>query len=685
MALFPWAVFLLFFITGPLGDLSGLQAMPGDLRDARLNNYFLENIYLFAIEPSRGLWHLRMLWPFPYVGGFSDNLFGASPLYLLPRFLTGEADTAFQIWFLSSYAANFAACYYALRGLGIGIPAATCGALVFTFALPVTARDGHAQLSYRFPVPLAAVSMLHFLQNGNWRHLLSAFAWLVWQLYGSIYIGFFLSMLLAAMAVSYGVYVCGTRRTCWMDYLLGFRSQWTTARRGAKTGGVLALLVLVGLTLLLFYPYGRVSELYGFKRPVEEITTMLPRPQSYFYCDRSWLWRSSNETFTGLPIRHEHQMFIGLVPLALLLWGLIATFRGRKPGAVPVALAGALFTLIVVTLYWGGISLWILFCQLPVASAIRAMTRIDLVLLFPAAYFAATGVDRLRQAHRAIGPLAVTAIMGLFLFEFLSASLGTTPKAEWRSRLDAKDRLVPAALAPDSVLFFAQQGGHHALEDLDAMWVALRRGRPTLSGYTGHLPAGFSWEFAQDLAELPRRIVAWISFVHAPDPERTYRELVGKVIPVGFAGQATAERLAGFNPPQKLSTRPYSPEELSVLRLRARQARSFGGRCYVEVEVSNSGDQRIITTSALGKSIRLAWRVADPAGPATDDWHQRKDIVFDIPAGGTASVELPIGARDKVNGRTLEVSIVQEREFWLQDHGFEPLRVPLADPDLPPL
>jgi hypothetical protein len=68
-----YAIFLLFFFFIPFSQLSNLSLMPGDVGDARLNNYFLENIYLFFKGKSDSLWHLGFFYPFPFTGGFSDN------------------------------------------------------------------------------------------------------------------------------------------------------------------------------------------------------------------------------------------------------------------------------------------------------------------------------------------------------------------------------------------------------------------------------------------------------------------------------------------------------------------------------------------------------------------------------------------------------------------------------------
>jgi len=159
------SIFLLFFFLIPFNQFNYLDLMPGDIGDARLNNYFLENIYLFLRGTSDSLWHLGFFYPFPFTGGFSDNLFGSSPVYLFFRALNIKSDTAFQFWFLAGYLFNFIASYYSFRKLGGRPLAASVGALIFTFALPTTAHTDHAQLHYRFGLPLALTFLVFFFER----------------------------------------------------------------------------------------------------------------------------------------------------------------------------------------------------------------------------------------------------------------------------------------------------------------------------------------------------------------------------------------------------------------------------------------------------------------------------------------------------------------------------------------
>lgn len=535
--LLPLSVFALFFASGPLLQLEGLRLMPGDFGDARLNNYFLENIYLWVSGAGNSLWHLSFFWPFPYVGGFSDNLFGSSPPYLAARAFGAEPDTAFQTWFLFAYAVNFGACYYALRTLNLSVLAAACGAAIFTFALPVSSRAGHAQLHYRFGVPLALTMLVFALERKSWSYFLWSAFWLVWQFYCSIYIGVFAAVMMSVMIFVWvvGVVIRKSLHRTTTDFADRFKCALSciTSWNRIHAVQVAVLAALAGLLALLFFPYFVVSQSYGFQRSMDEIASMLPRACSYLLCDTSRIWASDSELFASLPMRHEHQMFFGLSVLALSTYGFVTNLR-RGPDLICLLLVAGLFGVGLLTISISGWSLWYIAAQLPLVSAIRAVTRIDLVMLFPLAFLAALGIESLSQFRGRKGALTITLLLALVVVELNAVSPIRSPKEDWRQRLEVKQDLVPADLDKSTVLFFSQNAGLWFEDELDAMWVALRLGRPTLNGYTGNVPAGCTWEFGNNLTEAERRVRAYVKFAGATGGEEDVTELVARIMPVGF-------------------------------------------------------------------------------------------------------------------------------------------------------
>ncbi len=554
------AVFAVAFLLIPYGSLDGWTLMPGDPGDNRLNNYFLENIYRFLAGSSESLVHLGFFHPFPYVLGFSDNLFGSSPFYLLPRVIVGKADVAFQAWYLFGFVLNYASCYYVLERLRLGGPAAILGALLFTFAMPVTAQIGHAQLHYRFAIPMAIWCFVEFLESGRPSWFRAALFWAVWQFYCTIYMGFFLMFFLAAMVLAAALSRMSSgerpdRAVCrW----------WTGPGRDGRLRSLFALCAAVAALSLLFYPYLRVTELYDASRGTGAINGMLPRVQSYFLADGSYLWSSRDgfgiarilePAFASLPMRHEHQLFVGIVGLALAVAGYLFVHRAERHRSLRI-IVGALGLCLVFTVSIEGLSPWQTLTGLPLFSAIRAVSRIVLLFLFPLACLLALAAQLLARGSVAGRRAVAVVFLPLLLFESAFVRVEVSDKALWRSGIERAESLVPEDLPEDAILFFAQPTGSPVYAELDAMWAAMRRGVPTLNGYSGWLPDGMAPDFGNDCGEYPRRLQAYLAFSGRPGDLEGYRRLASRVVPLGFSNCDPAWRRTPPDPTMSSAAPP---------------------------------------------------------------------------------------------------------------------------------
>jgi hypothetical protein len=669
----PAALFAVAFFLVPYAQLNGLELIPGDIGDARLNNYFLENVYQYVLGNAGSLWSPPFFYPFPYIIGFSDNHFGSAPVYVLFRLITEQPDTAFQLWFLFGYAANFFAAYYSLRSLKCSQLAATVGALIFAFALPTSAHAGHAQLHYRFGVPLAITLYIHFLDKKDFRILTAAGAWLVWQFYSGIYMGFFTLLMLFALSVIYLVHNRYAQSASLISSFREFSSNWRSQPGAVKLKIYVGLIILVVLMGVLFFPYLQVSHLYGAKRSWDEISTMLPRPQSYFLADRSYWWSSLSKIFTNIPMRHEHQMFMGAIPLLLALLGFMAGNR-EKNGAAFTLLTGSLAFVILLTLYLGGFTLWYLFHYLPLASAIRAMSRVDQVLLFPVGYLAAVGIDHLRGSENLLKKFAWVVILPLLLMESSATRSPISAKKEWRDRLILKESSFPKHLPEDPILFFAQTNVPIYEDEIDAMWVSLNHDVKTLNGYSGLLPPNFAPLYGTDCSELPRRVHSYLSFIGQSNDREAYFDLIKRVVPVGFSG--CDESWFRTTPAISTMDSVYSADEIRKLTYQYEGINKTAGLYMVNIKVLNAGDKPIAARSSTGKPIRFSWRFLDSSGAPRSDWETRKDLPLDIPANGSLNIRLPVDPAQAGQGGTLQVSMVQEQVFWAHDIGVQPLSIP---------
>lgn len=531
-----WLLLILgmwLIVLRPLGAQFSL--IPGDLGDARFNNYILEHSYRWVTGLTRDYWNAPFFFPFQQTISFGDNLLGSAPFYILFRLTGLDRETALQGWYILGNLLSFAAAGFVLWRLKLKPLAIGIGAFFFAFGLPLLAQENHVQLLYRFCIPLACFSLWQFYHIPRLRTLISLGVWLVWQFYLTIYMGIFLLLLLAVLIILLPFFVPShtflQRFIIWPQRLI---RAWSQASITTRILAVIALAVLgFGFTILI-PPYYRASRIFGFSRSWSEVFTMLPRIQSYLLADNSQLWRSSASIFSILPLRWEHQLFPGLAVVLLMLTGIVGRFHTENRKLAWLHFAAAL-TLIALTLEVHGYSLYALVWQLPGMSSVRAVTRIMLAVMWPLSLFIAWVVDgfilRFTQQLRWM-QVAAYLVAGLLVVESVFYTHATYVKTDAQYRLTELAEQLPARVPANPVLFVAEdpQGPFWAKE-IDAMLLTQELGWSTMNGYSGNYPPGYSSSKSCDQA--PTRIKTYMDF-KGISSESFYLESIMQVVPLGF-------------------------------------------------------------------------------------------------------------------------------------------------------
>lgn len=634
--------------------LQHFAMLPGDTRDTQLVNYLLEQVYQYLTGRLPSIWHPGFYAPFPFVLGLSDNMFGAFPVYGLARLAGMAHDSAFQLWFVIGHVSNYLAAYWVLRRLERGCLASAVGALVFAFALPVSGQIVHPQLLYRFAVPLALYGLIQFLRLGDWRYLLQAIAWTVWQYFCSIYIGFFTSLLMGLMVM---IWLAGLLRapgTLGREAWGRLLTQWQANSLRAQWGLVLGGLALLVALAWMFYPYAQVARLYG-ARPASEILAMLPQPQSYFMARISLIWGPLVDRFPPMFRINEQQMFVGALPLLLCAIGLFFAQPPRQRLAFGL-LMGSMLLAVLLTLSVGGHSAWQALVGLPLVSAMRAMARLILVLLFPLAYGCALAVDGWLQRGQKSRTLVGLAL-GLMLFEMAAIRPPVSPKSEMRAQLLRMQDRLPKDLAPDAILFFAQRHEAFFENDLNAMWVALQHGHATLNGYSGFVPSGYTETYVDDCSELPKRVLAYLKFSGQSGNATAYRELMGKIVPIGFF-DCPAQWFSEM-PTVSSSTGPQDPAQIAKVTLTLQGMRLSHGLRKVAIRVHNGSDRLLTVMTPGQKPLHLAWRFVDAQGRSPQRHPVKRLLPFDMPPHSDQTVDLWIPPKAEIERGRLEVYLGQ--------------------------
>jgi hypothetical protein len=151
--------------------------------------------------------------------------------------------------------------------------------------------------------------------------------------------------------------------------------------------------------------------------------------------------------------------------------------------------------MVLVTINIHGFSLYYLLFQLPGLSAIRAVTRIVLVLLFPLAIITGRVIDigwSLRSRRHILVGAPILAACALLVIEAAMIKRTTSSLDEWQGRLESLNEQVRLPIRRDTVLAVKPGPGTEAvLRQVDAMLLAQRLNVQTLNGYSGHGPPGW--------------------------------------------------------------------------------------------------------------------------------------------------------------------------------------------------
>lgn len=491
---------LIYFCLPVLGG--DFAYIPGDLGDARFNNYLLEHAWLWMKGDISGYWNADFMYPEPAVITYSDNLLGTSPFYAVFRAAGLSREHAFQVWFVLLCAFNYCSAFLLLRHLtGSGV-AAMAGAMVFAWSIALHSQVGHAQTFARFPMPLAFYFACRYSQSLLLRHFLFSLLALVYQVWCGLYLGL---LLIAPLALFYfWMVLCDRKR-----HLGRFRSrQWWLGVTGSC-----ALSALLLIPLLL--PYLRRAGEMGFHH-YQDVVTSVPAVVSRIFSWRgSFVWNFLDFTYMDLPAYWDHLIFPGAVAilsaLVLLLWMVAAAYRknaSRYGLFFPFTLA-MVFTWILFTRF-GTFSFYnVLYNLIPGYPSMRCITRIINVELIFYGVSAAFVVSRI--------PAGRPWLIGAMLVLLLAADHFVRPQFTHRvSVSDARGRVerLTEKIGDNTQLILSYEPDtitdKPIYSHIDAMLAAQQLGMRTINGYSSTSPKGYGdyWH-SPDPVSRRKWISAW--------------------------------------------------------------------------------------------------------------------------------------------------------------------------------
>lgn len=658
--LWQYVLLLLIFSAGFVGyvlkSTDWLRAIPGDLLDARFNSVILEHLFQWVTGIAPKLWSPSYFYPYENVLAFSDNHFGSGWIYILFRLGHLTREQAFLGWFIVGNVFNFWSSYYIFRRFNFSIIASSIGAFIYAFGLPALSKEAHAQLLYRFAVPLSFFAMCQFLQRNRLADIVWTIFWLVIQFFCSIYLGVFLIYLLGALSISFFFLNRKSHRKQFKNILAKHFNiaHWISA---------IFLIVLLSLLSALLYQYQTVSSQYGFTRSVAEIQSMLPRVSSYLISDHSTLSGWIGGYIPPFHMRQEHQMFFGIGVWILGLLGCWYVYQNASNEMLGQLALWSLTILFILTISINGYSIYRLLLYLPGISSVRAVSRVVLVMLFPIAILAAIAIDKtLKQ-------LKTSPIRCFFLFVLISLALiesifyhpYSTQVSKWIDRQAQLKQLLTAVISKDNIFFATGKPGDYqdGVIELDAMILAQDMRLPTLNGYSGNFPPGHLDPYP--CISFQNRLDSYFNLFK--DSNLKIDSLAKRVtlLPLYVCPVTSAI----------ITDKTIDKEVASLIKLSA-IGEIKPPNLYVTVNIENKANDTFSSLSTKGP-IRLSWRFlplneSDQHHKAIE-WTPRKDLYFALKQGQVVEEIIEIPLPTKPGFYRFEMTMVQDGIAWFHDLG----------------
>jgi hypothetical protein len=210
-------------------------------------------------------------------------------------------------------------------------------------------------------------------------------------------------------------------------------------------------------------------------------------PSHFLYGSLSFIERLTPELQGS-----ERQLGLGFITLGLVA---LAIWVNRRNKFSRLTVLSCLLLLIIpMQIFFEGVSLWRTVNYLvPGAEAIRAPGRVMLVLLLPISCAFSVGFCLIRGYSASIASL-----LGLFVLLEQFREIPAVDPIPVSSAIQSSAKALKDSSLNCRAFFLTNLGGIHPQwkYQIDAMWISLYAGIPTLNGYSGTSPNGWDLHIA---------------------------------------------------------------------------------------------------------------------------------------------------------------------------------------------
>jgi len=512
---------------------SGFDRVQANLTDPRLLVFISEH-WRDVLGGRVGWRDLPFFYPATGTLGISDALLLHQVAYQPMRMLGVDPFVSFQVTLMMFVTVGFASMFVLLRRvLGVRLGFALAGAFTFAFANNIAVKSLHGQLYAVQLLPVLALLVVAAHAAARRREVVRSALWssaagllLAAVFMTSFYVGWF--ALFIGLSVALGVTV-----TAWPVVRQWWRWVVANPRDALVPAGVGMGAFAVGLIpfAALYLPVLGTSG----SRSSEEMLALASSPEELLNLGKwNLLWGRVVGLYDADAARQMNSLtpilwLSSIVLVAVLFWalrhhGVWVRLRLR----VATGALAAVVVLLLVSLRIGGRSIWEIVLEVvPGAQAIRAVSRIQLVLGFVLVLVWAAVVDLAWGALRAgpkalrgtfplarIGQMAIVAVAFLVVVEQIQIdSRDQLEPAAERALVDA----VPAPPPGCSAFFVVNPSDRSDIAvQLDAALIGQHLGVPTLNGYGG-LPVPGWWLVGVDAPDYLDRVRAWAGYANLSD------------------------------------------------------------------------------------------------------------------------------------------------------------------------
>ena len=482
---------------------SGFRFVQGGLGDSRLVNFSLEHSYrwLMGMQLAEDLWSPPIFYPVQNVATYTDLMLGVAPFYWVWRWLGSDPHTAFQLWMLSCWTLNFISCYLLFRhGFRISAVGSSLGAYLFAFGNPQYASLAHQQLAPLFWLVLSIAGLIMMFREParpwparGWIAGVAFWGGLVAQLYSAVYsLAFFVLGLGATTVV---VLVSGSLRR---PFLIAVKKNFVPF--------LVVTVIAVAFSAPITARYRATAATVGMRKQTQ---VHLPKPIGWFLPGEGNRIYGKWQRELALNVYRDSTQTngFGAVTLMACVAGL---WLGRRRREVQLVVAGAVGLVLLTITFPGGWSPWWVVREIvPGTAALRAVARVGLMALFPAALGLAIVVSRIAEKRQ-----------WFFAAALILCAVIEQPQRWWIFDKDAvvsRIERIASAVPADAKTFLLVLKGPSWDEYLhdDAAWAALAAGVPTVNGRYGHFPPAYPFRTpwirgSQGGGEIREILDAWV-------------------------------------------------------------------------------------------------------------------------------------------------------------------------------